>query len=258
MRYLFILLHFILCCSSCAQERKANVKTTSWSYRLGDGNIHIKYAEFDTVQSYIIVQLHGNEISAIEAARLTLQEQGGALLTIDNRDRNISFRLHGKRYTFDPNRMFSRKGIRESLQTYGNYSAAAIDAVAAFAGFFLSKIPDSAIIIAVHNNSDQRFSAASYRKDPEYRNVAAAVHLNEVLDTDNFFLLTDEELYRKIRYLDYNAVLQNNSTAPDDGSLSIYCGRRSRNYINIEAQAGETATQQTMLEELIRMLKEGE
>ena len=251
MRYLFVLLQFLCFLPACSQNSSAR-EAERFTFQLGNRTVHIERTVFDTA-GHVVIQLHGNETTALDAALQTMESRGGTLLRIDHQQRNISFQLQGRRYTFDPNRMFSRKGIQASLQTYGNYSAAAINAVDAFARFFLSKIPDSSLIIAMHNNSDKQFSALSYRNNPEYANVAAELHINEVLDPDNFYFLTDRKLFEALRHLGYNTVLQNNRNAPDDGSLSIWCGRRNHKYINIEAQTGEIATQQTMLEELLAM-----
>ena len=258
MRYLYVLLHLFCFLPACAQNTKTS-ETEQYPFQLGNRKILISKTVYDGTQPYLMVQLHGNESTALEAALQTMDTHGGTLLRIEHSQRNISFQLNGKRYTFDPNRMFSRRGIQASLQTYGNYSAAAINAIDAFARFFLSHIPDSSILIALHNNSDKSFSAISYRNNKEYENVASDLHINEVLDPDNFFLLTDRKLFGHLRDMNYNAVLQNNRKAEDDGSLSIWCGRRGRKYVNIEAQTGATAIQQTMLEELLALLQvEGE
>lgn len=253
MRYFFLLLHLFYFLPSCAQDSAAR-ETERFTFQLGNRTLYIHRTVYDSTGP-VVVQLHGNEATALEAALQTLDIRGGTLLRIDHKQRNISFHLQGKRYTFDPNRMFTRRGIQASLQTYGNYSAAAIHAVDAFARFFLSKIPDSSLIIALHNNSDQQFSALSYRHNNAFKAAAADLHINDVLDPDNFYFLTDPKLFEELRHMGYNVVLQNNRKAPDDGSLSIWCGRRNRMYVNIEAQIGETATQQTMLEELLAMLE---
>jgi hypothetical protein len=257
MRYWLLLLYLLYFLPSCAQDSTAG-ETRRFPFQLGNCTVYVSKTVYDSTRPHFIIQLHGNESTALEAARQTMDVKGGTLLRIDHYHRNISFQLHGKRYAFDPNRMFSRKGIQASLQTYGNYSLAAVNVIDAFARFFLSKIPDSSLIIALHNNSDNQFSALSYRNNKEYAHVAADLNINEVLDPDNFYFFTDSKLFDRLRHLDYNAVLQNNSKAPDDGSLSIWCGRRNRRYVNIEAQMGDIAAQQTMLEELLALIEEDE
>lgn len=254
MRYLFVLLQLFYVLPACSQKSTAG-ETARFAFQLGNRKVYINKTVYDSTQRHVVIQLHGNETTALEAALQTMDIRGGSLLRIDHKQRNISFQLHGKRYTFDPNRMFSRRGIQASLQKYGNYSTAAINAIDAFARFFLSKIPDSALIIAMHNNSDKQFSALSYRNDRDYKDVAADLYINDVLDADDFYFLTDRKLFDELRHLGYNVVLQNNRKAPDDGSLSIWCGRRNRKYVNIEAQMGAVNTQQTMLEELLAMLE---
>lgn len=253
MRHLLVFLHLLYVLPACSQNKVAG-NTERFPFQLGNRTVYINRTVYDSTP-HVVLQLHGNESTALEAALQTMDIRGGMLLRIDHKQRNMSFQLQGKRYTFDPNRMFSRRGIQANLKTFGNYSTAAVNAIDAFARFFLSKIPDSSLIVALHNNSDKQFSALSYRNDPEYKGVAAELYINEVLDPDNFYFLTDQKLFDELRHLGYNVVLQNNRNAPDDGSMSIWCGRRNRRYVNIEAQMGEVATQQTMLEELLAMLE---
>jgi hypothetical protein len=54
-------------------------------------------------------------------------------------------------------------------------------------------------------------------------------------------------LYNKIRGYRYNVILQNNATAYDDGSLSIYFGRKNKSYVNVEAEHGKSDEQLKML-----------
>ena len=53
----------------------------------------------------------------------------------------------------------------------------------------------------------------------------------------------------------FNVVLQNNANVTDDGSLSVYCGQREIEYVNVEAQHGHRGANRKMLKRMLRELK---
>src|SRR5206468_125422 len=128
--------------------------------------IQIKTFQYGDLKDIVYVNLHDDEITAINGARKVLEKKGGLLIKIENfRTRNIKFILDGKKYTIDPNRMFSREGIARSLLIFGNTSPQAIDEVEKFANRILQLIPsNSAWIIALHNNTNGKYSINSYRR----------------------------------------------------------------------------------------------
>jgi hypothetical protein len=69
------------------------------------------------------LNLHENENTSVVAARSFLYVNGGSLVKFANGpNRLISFKLSGKTYSFDPNRMFTPEGIKSTLQTYSSYT----------------------------------------------------------------------------------------------------------------------------------------
>jgi hypothetical protein len=227
-------------------------------YHLGDRDIAIKRFDYGNNGNLVMINLHHNEATSVEAARKVLAEAGGVLLLIENdNERLISFDRKGKTYTFDPNRMFTRRGIKASIRRQSpQYSGAAMRAGKRFGKFVLKQIPGNpATLIALHNNDEGRLSILSYMKDGVYQKEAAEVHQNGEHDPDNFFLTTDPGLYGRLRDAGFNIVLQNNRRATDDGSLSIYYGRRRLNYINVEAEMGKIADQHIMLNALITLVR---
>jgi hypothetical protein len=48
-------------------------------------------------------------------------------------------------------------------------------------------------------------------------------------------------------------VLQHNTNAVDDGSLSIFYGRKNKSYVNVEAEHGHLEQQKKMLSVLVQM-----
>ena len=74
-------------------------------------------------------------------------------------------------------------------------------------------------------------------------------------DEDEFFYVTQKSYFSALKARGFNVVLQNNKTTEDDGSLSIYCGKRNLKYINIEAQHTHLAEQGEMLQAVYEILK---
>ncbi|WP_343702905.1 hypothetical protein [Chitinophaga sp.] len=232
---------------------------STFSYRLGTRPVMVKVAAYGSSKDVVMISLHDDETTGVEAAGTVLGKTGGVLISIENNhQRNIVFTQRGKSFRFDPNRMFSKTGIKATLTEQGKYSTkSAVNAVHGFAHFLLNKVPrHAAVLIAVHNNGDGGLSVLSYMEGGEFEKDAAEVHKSDDRDPDNFFLTTDGRLYRALRSAGYNVVLQAKKAA-DDGSLSVYYGRKHKRYINIEAETGHAAEQAEMIEKVIALLRQG-
>ena len=83
---------------------------------------------------------------------------------------------------------------------------------------------------------------------------AEKVNINPSEDPDDFFLVTEISDFEYFKSLKRNVVLQSHD-AFDDGSLSIYCERLERPYINIEAQDGHKSIQRSMIKEVYSHIK---
>ena len=125
----------ILCCWSATAQNSArpvytrtfSPKTTTIFYRLGETSIPIHVSQYGEARDMVYINLHDDEQSSVDAAKSLLQNEGGMLIIFDNKNqRNIRFRLKGKTYTFDPNRMFSREGIKQSLSEFKRISSEAV------------------------------------------------------------------------------------------------------------------------------------
>ena len=227
-------------------------------YTLGDRNIPIKILQYGDAKNIICINVHDNEVTSVKAAKSILEETGGTLIKIENNyQRIIRFRLRGVFYSFDPNRMFSRTGIEQTLHDNSKINKDAIAEVEKFALRILQLIPDSAsCIIALHNNTEEAFSIKSYLPGHDKQFDAKAVYADSLQDVDDIILTTDSLLYQKMADNHYNSIWQDNDNAKRDGSLSIFCGERKRRYINIETQHGKVEQYREMLEKLLGILGE--
>jgi hypothetical protein len=197
------------------------------------------------------IHVHENEKTALEAAYTMLEKFGKGCFTtwkaLD--DRYVSFTLNDTLYKFDPNRIFTAKGRRETIDSNGEYSLAADDTVRMIAELFCRNYIDSnQLIIALHNNTDGGgLRISSFKKGGPYARDAKKVYINKKKDQDDFFLTTDESIFHYMKNKGCNIILQDNKNASDDGSLSIYAARKKIAYLNIEAQHGHLKQQLEML-----------
>ena len=259
MQSFIIFLSFFFQLFACrqAEERAAiDPLVQRYVHLLGSSRITVKKTTYGTPSNLLFIQLHDNEQTAEKAALKLLEESGGTIISIENGGkRTLSFLHRGKKYVFDPNRMFSRKGIRESMQRLGSYNSVAAIEAQKFSAALLKLIPKDGIVIALHNNTDLNYSILSYTRDPFLKQSAKAFHRNKTLDTDNFFITTDSSLFHLLKRKNFNVILQNNTKAYEDGSLSVYMGKISRTYVNVEAQHGHLQEQTRMLKSLIQQVK---
>jgi hypothetical protein len=216
-------------------------KITTIFHKLGDDYIRIRVYQYGDIPEPFFISLHDNEATAVDGARRLLERSGGMLLKIENnRQRNIRFKMSGRTYTCDPNRIFSRVGIIQTLSMFGRIDSRAIDEVDKFAARVLQLLPESPnCIISLHNNSNGQYAVTSYMPGNERAKDAKAVHSVRNQDPDDIFFTTDSLLFTGLSGENYNTILQDNVNAKKDGSLSIYCGEKNIPYLNCETQHGK-------------------
>ncbi len=177
-----------------------------------------------------LVHLHENEVTALIAAKQFIAKQGGSLIRLHhNGARNIVFYLENVRYEFDPNRIFTKVGIKKTLQQLGPYSIEAHQEVAKLADTLKRLLPEDKVI-AVHNNKE--YSLESYFPHNPLADEVEAYYYLANSNPRNFYFVTQAEDYYRLKKFRFNVALQN-PDATDDGSLSYYLSKKS--YINIEA-----------------------
>jgi hypothetical protein len=232
-----------------------NLEERTIPVQLGDTTVNIVEHTADS-SGLTYVNLHDDENTSVEAVLKAMRREGGRLIELQHTgERNISFVLGDSAFAFDPNRMFTPKGRRESLAEYSadSVSAGARAEVESLADSVLDvlNIETVNVVVAVHNNTDNsrdgNYSALSYTDEGEMANEALFAYLTDDVDPDDFFFVTERSLYNQFRNGDFNAVMQDNSQATDDGSLSVYCGQHGVSYVNVEAQHGHLDYQLKML-----------
>ena len=204
-----------------------------------------------------MLNVHDDEGTSVEAALGVVREQGGRVVeAVHTGERNLTFAVGGQRFTADPNRMFTDAGRRRTLAP--DAGPAALAALAAFADTVLAvyTAAPTPVVVTLHNNTPDGYSAQSYGPGGEYASDAAAVTVRPGSDPDDFFFVTDRALYDALVAEGFNAVLQDNAAATDDGSLSVWAAQQGVPYVNVEAQRGHRAEQARMIRALLSVLAE--
>jgi HEAT repeat protein len=217
--------------------------------KIGDTTIKVRvYARGGEKQDLIFINLHHNEKTSVQAARRVVDEVGGMVMALDHPgERLVTFQLHGKSYTFNPNGIFTDAGIEKTVRGPSIFIPEAKRAVKQFAETLLEKyVRNRRVIIAVHNNSHS-FTVDLWDKNGPRARDAAEFFKGDPRHPHNFFLVTTVEDFNLLKSYGYNVVRQDNERATDDGSLSIFCGRNGIRYINSEAELGDTLGQTSML-----------
>lgn len=205
-----------------------------------------------------MLNVYDDENTSVVAGKIVIEQSSGRLIQFSHSGRrNMRFTLGGERYAFDPNRIFSDAGIRDTLERQGRYSEAAHGAVKRFAAQYLEHfaLDREPAIIALHNNSDDTLSIHSYEPGGEHAASAARVHVAPGRDPDDFFYVTDQRFFDYLKAHDFNVMLQDNANAPDDGSLSVCFGKRGIPYVNIEAELSHLNAQIEMVRVCCEMLE---
>lgn len=209
-------------------------------------------------QNITLINLHDDENTCVEAGKQLIARRGGRLVQLRHHNtRLIQFLLQGKMFRFDPNRMFTNRGIRLTLEKEGSISEQAVQEVGEFAAEVLSicRFNDLSAVVTLHNNGEEGYSAESYSEGAVYEEDALKLHLQPSLDPDDFFFVTEPRFFDHFQKSGFNVVLQDNQNVTDDGSLSVLSGRRGIPYINVEAEEGHLTQQIQMLEEVFHCLR---
>ena len=265
LRLLYTTLFFFACIVLNAQQSLDLIQPTDPGititektifYKLAENIIPIKIQQYGERTDIVFINLHDDETTSVDAAKRVLAEHGGMLVEIENNaQRNIRFRLGRYFYKIDPNRIFSEEGIKKSLEQLGKTSNQAIDEAEKLGQRILQLIPGEATcVIALHNNTPDLFSVTEYTPGNKRSVDSRKVYVNAGQDTDDFFFTTDNNLYERLADKGFNTILQDNKNCTEDGSLSVYCGKKNIRYVNCETEHGKTEQYYEMMKALCSSL----
>ncbi|MFL6255163.1 MAG: hypothetical protein ACJ74T_09065 [Pyrinomonadaceae bacterium] len=290
LRLLLAAFIFGLLASAPVRAQEAVAKTVK-TFKLGETDVHVNVYE-RAGAAVTLFAPHHNELGALKAAKDAVAARGGRFVEVEAFDeagapaRRLRFRVGGKNYSVDPNRIYTANG-RKCLGLPPDAEAA----VKAFAGELLGLLfapggatlrEDETLFVAVHNNGDVEKSPVTERDSDlsavafvrplrsrttfrgAFEESAAGVYLsNTEDDEDNFIIVTEPRLLGHFAARGFNVIVQKPAAqlrAPgcsvDDGSLSVHASFNNIPYINLEADiTGGAARQRQMLEAVYDLIK---
>ena len=214
------------------------------------------------------IQIHANETEALKTMFWALERFGGYSYQVINHkkwpQREIKDQVEGKRFYYDPNRIFSDKGINETLLFYNaiffqkkkktqKLKKKAAEKLKKIQKFFLEKLDfdPEVYLIALHNNMNKtEFSLEKYLKKPY--SLFYQVYQNENENPKNFFIVVEENAFMFFKSRKENVIwLQKADEKMDEGSLGFYCKKNGFPYLNIETRFGDFEKQKKMVEEAV-------
>lgn len=229
---------------------------------LGQNTISVtRYASPQGAHGPAFVSVHSNERGSLALAMDWLATNAGELIALEGGgERRLTLSPGSRSYTIDPNRMFSATGIERDMKKFGFYRPELGSAVSAFAKDWLAlaKLEERPAVVALHNNTDgPPLSVATFLPGGgEAGNVVKVSPGNRPgWDSDDFFLVTDPSAYAHFAAAGFPVVLQDNERVQDDGSLSVWCGKRGIPYVNVEVQFGHDEAAYLMMQEVGRWLE---
>lgn len=278
----------LLLLTAAVRTDAATVKSTH-TILLGDTDIKINIYENAGARITFFAP-HHNEQVGLNAAKEFIEKNGGRLVEIESLDleglptRNMYFRYGTEKYSVDPNRIFTDNGRacavpNEIGALVKNFSDNLLQII--LAPDVKSLREGEIFVVAVHNNTDvsarpsgQRtgdLTAFSFLRsvNPDiiphgiFAGQADGVYFSNLEpDSDNFIYLTTPKYLGYFAELGFNVIVQKASTRlqekncrVDDGSLSVYSGQNSIQYINLEADQNFGAfRQKQMIEAVYKLL----
>src|SRR5688500_1195637 len=292
MRDMLLRLAALALCMFCgAAVARAQAQPSKSVRTLALGETSVKVNVYERAGAAVtFFSPHHNETAGRETAKEAVAARGGRLVEVEALDdagapaRRLRFRVGGKPFSVDPNRVFTPNG-RRCL----NLPAEAEAAVEAFAEGLLALLfapggrlrEGETVFVAVHNNGDVETRPLAERDGDltavgfvrplksrttfrgEFEESAAGVYLSNMEgDEDNFVIVTEPRLLGHFAARGFNVVVQKPAAelrgercSLDDGSLSVYAAYNGVPYVNLEADtAAGAARQRQMLQAVYELL----
>jgi hypothetical protein len=216
--------------------------------------------------------VHHNEQKGLVAAKRVIAEEGGRLVEVVSKDADGKPRRYfhidfadKTNICVDPNRIYSKRGIRKFFGGYPRSEDNLEDVCTPVTPDMFDSDDDEMVteisrfgaelmrivtnnnrhrfIIGIHNNVDAKLDVSTWNAPGGEAKTAVGVFLannaahDAVMDKDDFILVTNKSLFAKVLSLNepFNLALQEdkkyldkNKETTDDGSMSIYFGTTFR------------------------------
>lgn len=223
---------FTLCEAQQSNNEKINV------FKLGNTKIQLVENQTGSKSKIIFVNVHEDEQTSIDVLKgySSEQEINYCYLSHDS-VRRLTFESRDNRFSIDPNRIFTKKGVKRTIQGNVAWKKREVRQVKRFGVRLSRQIIGINYTIALHNNTPDNYSILSYLPDGDESGNTQEVYVNSEMDPDDFVYTTDSLLFNELKVLKINTILQKENPV-DDGSLSVLCGMKGIPYANIETEHG--------------------
>jgi len=218
-------------------------------FRFGDQLITLEKYGSEDARSYVLVSLHGNELSSLNTALHFANEKGATLYRLKHKDtRLVEADLHDQKVRFDPNQIFTCWGRRVHLKANNCYNRFSLERVEQLSRFVLNELRWDKTVVSL-NNSEGRISINDYRHGKAEKEVKE-IYVCSTMDPYDYFVTGEEVIYQALKARDFNVVLQHRNHVKDNGSLSLYLLRSDRAFVNVETKSDHAEEEARMLEAL--------
>lgn len=277
---IFCLIFTIIGCTGISAQEYTR---EDYLFIFGDDDITVRISSNEERgdKHYIFFAPHDDENAATEASLRIIGKYGGKLVELrnsglrDTESRYITFHYRGFLVKVDPNRMFSRdrevmdyqidlhlkrefffQSLFTSRKKVREYTR---ERVGMLTDSLLRFLEGYTYIIAVHNNwstTPASFNLTSYFDPCSAEGMSASkYHYARNYRPSEFYIVTDEEIYERVKKAGMSVVLQV-PCPDDDGSFSVYAAYEGLNYLNCEVKRDFPDLQYEMLEKVLLQVLE--
>src|SRR5687768_13877565 len=162
MRVWLLLIYFLLIRCSSSQY-----STNISKYGIGNDTFNFHLTVYHPNTSTVsFINLHDDENTGAKACEYFIAKYGGSLLQLQHTgNRHFTFKLNGQSFSFDPNRIFTSKGLKATLTKLSVYREDAATEIRKFADIILKNyVDDKRLVITLHNNTENGLSILNYGK----------------------------------------------------------------------------------------------
>jgi hypothetical protein len=247
---------------------------------LGDDVVFLKVWNENSLSNQVYVHVHENEEASLAAALELTQKHPSKVVSLSHSkdgttSRNVTFSMNEKKYSFDPNRIYTLNDelLIKHISKLSPQPAdrAVMLEVRMLAEAIWTQVKDYPLIIALHNNKNQpaqikkrwfkidtlieaSYSVESYIQHCDHRSDSnqscEEIYINPKMNNSEFFIVTEKSDFDDLITKKQTVVLQN-SDPKDDGSMSVWAAKHQKRYINAEAKQGRQSNQLEMLKVLL-------
>ena len=222
------------------------------SLKLADSSVRI-VRNLGLDNGILFVNVHANELTSV-AAMYRYPDRINFIHLEQSAQRHVHFNLHEEQYAPDPNRIYSDTGRVLTIGERVPYLDSALLLTEELSQKIISYVDEYKVIVAMHNNTDSFYSILSYKEDGGEAKNTELLYINPLMDPDDFIYTTSNELFERFKLRGVSVILQDNDNCVDDGSLSVFCAKSKKDYVNIETQHGHLDEQLEMMKIVLEEL----